>query len=462
MNGQILIVDDVATNRVVYRARLAAAFYEPLLASDGAGCLSIAQDVQPDLILLDLNLPDIPGTEVLKRLRAAPRTRNIPVIVLTAARDCQARLAAFSAGADDVLTKPASEATLLARVRNLLRARGSADFPVAEELVASGLAETPHPYEPRATIALVSSSAEGGEGWLRDLASQTRDRLMVMSRSQALAEAGAGTSGSKVPDVFVIHDDVGGLTGSLRLLSELKSHAATRHSAVCLMGSPQDGDGSAIAFDLGADDVVDPAITSQELVLRMRSLLRRKRLHDRQRASVQDNLRLAMIDPLTGLHNRRYAMPRLGGIAAESEKEGVEFAVMVVDLDNFKQVNDQFGHAVGDHVLMEVAQRLTANLRENDLLARIGGEEFLVVLPSTPMKQARRVAERLCEAVEELPICLASGQFLTVTVSIGVAVSGLGPNRDHRVEALVEQADLALLESKKAGRNQVTYRLTAA
>ena len=136
---------------------------------------------------------------------------------------------------------------------------------------------------------------------------------------------------------------------------------------------------------------------------------------------------------------------------------------MVVDLDRFKQVNDQHGHAAGDQVLVEVAHRLTANLRDSDLLARIGGEEFLVVLPESSMTDARRVAERLCEAVEERPIQLhSSAEALTVTVSIGVAVSSGRIKGAGAINAVVEQADLALLESKGAGRNQVTFRLSAA
>jgi two-component system, cell cycle response regulator len=463
MNGRILIVDDVATNRIVYRARLAAAFYEPLLAADGASCLSLARSEQPDLILLDLTLPDIMGSEVLKRLRSAPQTRDIPVIVLTAARDCEARLSAFSAGADDVLTKPASDAILLSRVRNLLRSRGDADLSVAGQMPGMGFAEPPASFERGATIALVAARADAGLQWRRDLQGQTRDKVVIMSRSQALAEGGLGDgAGSDVPDVFIIHDDIGGASNALRLLSELKSHAATRHSAVCVVSPSDDGDSAAMAFDLGADDVVEPGISGRELALRVRNLMRRKRQGDRQRASVHDSLRLALIDPLTGLHNRRYAMPRLSAIATQADAEDVDFAVMVVDLDKFKQVNDLFGHAAGDQVLVEVANRLTNNLRMTDLLARIGGEEFLVVLPRTEMAEARQVAERLCAAVEELPVRLPSGQVLTVTVSIGVAVSAGGRCRTEQVDRLVEQADLALLESKTSGRNQVTFRLTAA
>ena len=146
-------------------------------------------------------------------------------------------------------------------------------------------------------------------------------------------------------------------------------------------------------------------------------------------------MRLAMIDPLTGLYNRRYAMPELATIAARAAETGSPFAVMVVDLDRFKLVNDKHGHGAGDQVLVEVSRRLTANLRASDLLARIGGEEFLVALPDAGMPLARTVAERLCQAIEERPIRLASGIGLTVTVSIGVAVSdgardaGLGRRR---------------------------------
>jgi two-component system cell cycle response regulator len=135
---------------------------------------------------------------------------------------------------------------------------------------------------------------------------------------------------------------------------------------------------------------------------------------------------------------------------------------MVMDLDRFKQVNDLYGHAAGDQVLVEVAHRLTVNLRDTDVLARIGGEEFLAILPRTGMATARRVAERLCQVMDDRPIRLASGEELRVTVSIGVAVAGTSGEDSFGVEGLVEQADLALLESKGAGRNQVTYRLSAA
>ena len=299
--------------------------------------------------------------------------------------------------------------------------------------------------------------SDGSDPLWTQLAGKVRDRLVTLSRREALADLSTGRA-----EVFILHDDGRDPSGTLRFLSELKSHQATRHSAVCVVGPAGEGDEAAMAFDLGADDAVGPGVTAEELALRTRGLLRRKRQSDRQRARMQDGLRMAMLDPLTGLYNRRCAAPQLAAIAARSREEGSQFAVMVMDLDRFKQVNDEYGHAAGDQVLVEVARRLTANLRDTDVLARIGGEEFLAILPQSSMAVARRVAERLCQMMDDQPIRLLSGEALRVTVSIGVAVAGAGGEDSYAIEGLVEQADLALLESKGAGRNQVTYRLSAA
>ena len=458
MSGRILVIDDVAANRIVLQAHLAAACYDPVLASDGAACLALAQaapDLRPDLILLDLDLPDLPGPEVLRRLRSDPASREIPVIGMTAGEDAALRLEAFAAGADDVITRPACDRLLMARVRNLLRGRD--ELAAEAGLAGAGLAEPPSVFEAAGTIAFVSSQPGGAAALLASLSGHLRDRLVLLSPTEALDEAAASAA-----DVFLIALAPGETAWGLRLLSDLKSRLATRHASVLVTGmNPVEGE-VAMAFDLGADDAVGAAVPVDELALRLRALLRRKQARDRRRVRVTNGLRLALIDPLTGLYNRRHAGPALRAIAARADEGDSGYAVMVVDLDRFKTVNDQHGHTAGDLVLVEVARRLRTNLRDGDLLARIGGEEFLIALPASTMAEARQVADRLCQAIQEAPFRLASDQRLAVTVSIGVAVSLPGPGARPTVDAVVEAADQALLDAKGAGRNQVTFRQSAA
>lgn len=467
MYGRILIVDDVATNRIIYKVKMGDAFYQPLLAVDGKSCLSVAQTEHPDLILLDLNLPDISGIEVIKLLRADPLTSMIPVVVLTACKDIELQLAALSAGADDVMTKPVPDQVLLSRVRNLLRAHGenglvSSTWGMPAHVVL-GLDEAPATFERSGTVAIVTPHKEQSLLLKHEMQGLMRDKLVLMSRDEAMAIAPSETSETRgVPDVFLISADIDGTEGGLRLMSELKCRPATRHAVVCIITSGENIALPAVAYDLGADDVVSTQTSARELVLRIRILLRRKRKDDLMRATVEDGLRLAVIDPLTGIYNRRYALPRLVGIATQASQAETEFAVMVVDLDRFKSVNDRFGHAAGDAVLVEVARRLSENLRMSDLLARIGGEEFLVALPDTSFADAELVAARLCAVIGDTNVALPSGETLKITASIGVALGTGAQHHSEDVNVLIERADQALMHSKHAGRNQVTFHLSAA
>ena len=465
MAGRILIVDAVATNRIVLKVKLSAACYETSFALEAATCLAEARTRTPDLILLASTLPDLDGGDLLRQLRGDPATRDIPVVIILPQADTEATLTALRAGADDVLARPLDDQVLLARLRGLLRAREGAQElafgDAAREAV--GFAEASEGFATQGAIALVMERPETALRWRKDLAAHLSDRVVAMARDDALAEAAAGCS--RAPDVYVIEAEPGAGSAGLRLLSDLRSRAGSRRSAICMVLPETSGPAAAIAFDLGADDLVSASVDPREMALRLRRLLVHKRRTDRMRATIEDGLRLAVIDPLTGLHNRRYALAQVGRIADAARVSPEGYAVLAIDLDRFKKVNDIWGHAAGDAVLVEVARRLSAGLRSTDLLARMGGEEFLVVLPDTGLAEARQIAERLCRSVESPPIALPACGTLAVTVSIGLAVAGGLPDRGDGaapVSAIIDRADRALLTAKAGGRNQVTICRTAA
>ena len=381
MTGRILIVDDVATNRIVMKVKLAEACYAVEQADNGTAALQAARENSPDLIILDVLMPDMSGLEVCRRLKEDARTADIPVLLVTALSDRASKMAGLEAGADDFLTKPVDEVTLLARVRSLIRARETvrelhergeygADHGFAEAMTGFEIKSRP------GRIWLVAPGKTGAVVWKTALDDKVGGDVRVVPRETALAEFAAGDG--EGADVFVISADLAERNEGLRLLSDLRSRPATRHAATLMVLPKATRSGQQSRSISGPSDILYAPVDTQELAIRIRSQLGRKRQADKLRASLRAGLELAVTDSLTGLYNRRYGLYRLAQMIGAAEN-GV--AVMMLDVDHFKGINDRHGHAAGDEVLRRLGRRLRAELRYGDLLARIGGEEFLVALP---------------------------------------------------------------------------------
>jgi two-component system cell cycle response regulator len=212
-----------------------------------------------------------------------------------------------------------------------------------------------------------------------------------------------------------------------------------------------DTERAAIALDLGASDILYAPVDTQELAIRIRAQLDRKRQGRQAARQRPRGLELAVTDSLTGLHNRRYGLYRLQQMMA---RPGKGVAVMMLDLDHFKAVNDQHGHAAGDEVLRRLSQRLRAELRTGDLLARIGGEELLVALADTDYATAHDCAERLRHRIAEAPFAVGDGgPSIAVTMSVGLALAD--NSAMETAEAVIARADRALYTAKSLGRDRV-------
>ena len=169
-------------------------------------------------------------------------------------------------------------------------------------------------------------------------------------------------------------------------------------------------------------------------------------------------LRSGFTDVLTGWNNRRYLIVRLVEELARARREGSRLSCLMLDIDRFKRVNDSWGHAAGDAVLKELAQRIDAQVRASDVAARYGGEEFIVLLPDTDVDAAEKLAERIRCAIAASPIDLPCGESVTITASIGIAEVSPQPADDDLKtlgDSLIARADVALYAAKSAGRDQV-------
>jgi two-component system cell cycle response regulator len=203
-------------------------------------------------------------------------------------------------------------------------------------------------------------------------------------------------------------------------------------------------------MEAGADDYLVKPFDPQELKVRIRAGQRIVELEAQLQAVQEELRRQSMTDPLTGILNRRAVLERLEAEISRAGRENTSLGLGIVDLDHFKQVNDTFGHLAGDDVLKESVRRVRGSLRAYDVFGRVGGEEFLVVLPGTPLSGAKGVAERLRKAISQSPVSTHKG-LVRVTASLGVTVWTVREG----VDSLIERADRALYMAKAKGRNRV-------
>jgi two-component system, cell cycle response regulator len=452
MTARILVVDDLEPNRKLLKTRLSVEYFEVLTAANGPQALAICETGGCDIVLLDVMMPDMDGIEVCRRLRSASATAHLPIVLVTALDRPADRVRGLEAGADDFLTKPVDGVALVARVRSLARLKFSIDELRGRAAhSAAGTVEWVEALRPdapvRGRVLLVDHQRSSFERIVNAL-SPHHDVIQIDEPSQALATACEANV-----DLMVVTLGLGAFDG-LRLCSRARSHEPTRNLPILLIADRDDRQTVLRGLELGVNDYLSRPIDRNELLARVRTNVRQKRYADRLRLSVQQSMEMALHDPLTGLNNRRSFERRLPAMIETARQLGASLTMMILDIDYFKRVNDTFGHDAGDWVLKGFAAKMRENVRSADLLCRLGGEEFVVVMPGADAAHASQIAERARRTIEsaEFSIGAADGP-ISITVSIGLAEW----RSDCDSNELYRRADRALYLSKSAGRNRVTH-----
>ena len=496
----ILIIDDDPVITFLLRSFLEKAGYRCLVARDGE---SAWQVLSPDvsLVLLDIMMPGQNGPEILRRMRLDPMLADIPVIFVTGRTDAATRIQCLAMGAVGFVVKPFHAKDVLSQVRQALERTESAD-EVAEE-------DEVDPLEAALETEFAPTSAGAGNGGA-ELSVTDLESMPVSQLLRSLLAERRGTRRSLashrrlVSALFRLHQamsegespralaqSIVGLTpkalratraeiwvpsdGVLQRLAALPADREGTGDAAATL--PLDGDDApaqvwrdwltvergegtseidvhyplTVGTDrIGVMSLRFPAANRPseslssffcaEAALALDSAIRFERAQSE-----------ALTDPLTGAYNRRFLEARLAEEMRRASKLGYPTSLMFIDLDRFKEVNDTYGHDVGDQLLRNVASLLRSELRAVDVVARFGGDEFVIVLPETDRNGSMRVALRLQEALarrglEGLP------EGADVTFTVGTATS---PEDGLRPSDLLVSADSAMLRGKRGGRNRI-------
>jgi two-component system cell cycle response regulator len=453
---RVLIAEDSVVARKLLERNLQQMGYEVVAAEDGAKAWAAYQQAPTPIVITDWEMPHLNGVELCRAIRQHPTEHYTYLMMLTARGQKEDKLQALDAGADAFLSKPLDIAELQANLRVAERIlQAEADLQAQkrqlqdlnEELVSQNeqLQQSYRLVEyanrrfselfENVPIACFTVDIEGSiREW--NLAAQ---QLYGYTKEEVLHQpfytrVFRGASASKMHEILqrVIQGSVMAGIESEDYDSEGNLHYVLR--SVFPIRNPN-------------REVVGAIVSVVDVTYRVEYENQLKALNQKLQS-------LAVTDGLTGLHNHRAFQDYLEEQFQTAMRNKQPLALILMDVDHFKQYNDTYGHQAGDEVLRQVARILSAHVREGDFVARYGGEEFVIVLPRTDSESAVAVAERLRRAVES-----AEWQLRPVTGSFGVAC--IRPDMETRQE-LIEAADQALYQAKKNGRNRVevwNYRL---
>jgi len=442
MSANVLIVDDLDTNIKVLEAKILKEYYIAYTAKSAKEAFGILEKHKIDVILLDCMMPEMDGFEACKIIKSSPKTMHIPVVIVTALSDVEDKIKGLEAGADEFLTKPVNDSALFARLKSLssmktaideliLRNKTNADFGVPQTSLEHDFSES--------KVLMLNDDLVQSKN-ISDIISPLTTNIKVASDPNEMKQV---MSDSFVPDLVIISCQMED-QDPLRMLSALKNNNFAKYSSVMMLSEEDTMPVVLRALDLGASEYIILPVESNELMARIRTQLHRKYYTDMLRNHIENSVSLSVRDPLSGLYNRRYFDMHLGRLISRAREEGGALYAMMLDIDNFKAINDQYGHHAGDEVIKSMAYHILKNIPITDLAARYGGEEFIILIYH-PQKDIKLIAEELRQS-----IAYAKMQH-PVTISIGVSAL---ESSDSEM-SLISRADKALYQAKQSGKNKV-------
>lgn len=464
---KILVVDDDAVARNIVKDILFSEGYEVIEAKNGKEAIRKVVVSKPDLILLDLVMPELDGFDVCRKLREDMENLAIPIIIFSSKAEKDDILKGLEVGANDYIVKPVEPFELKARIKAHLRLKGLYDDANAEKRDLMTLLEISRAVSSTLRSRDILYTIVKNVGEIIEVA---RCSIVKIGKKDGVGYVLTTYENPNIKDLPIELDKYPEIKKAL----EVKSTVIVDdiHSDP-LMSNIKD-----TLKDLNFSSLlVVPIIVREEVVgtLFLRTSRREKSFTPREVRLCQiianlsanalanahifesmelSNLeleRLAITDGLTGAFNHRYFRGRLDEEFDRAKRYTTPLSCIMLDIDYFKNINDAFGHGQGDIVLREITDVIKNNVRKTDMVARYGGEEFVIILPQTDREGSFVQAERIRNAVKGYR-CSGGDRCIMVTVSLGVSTF---PSQDiKKADDLVGMADNALYEAKNSGRNR--------
>jgi two-component system, cell cycle response regulator len=450
MTARVLVVDDIDFNVKLLDTKLKQEYYTVFVAYNGKEALVKAKETQPDIILMDIMMPEMDGFDATKILKADPDLGHIPIIMVTALNAQEDKVKGLECGADDFLTKPINDTALFARLRSLVRMKVMLDELRLRDKTSKELGVAQDKVDKRnslegANVLLIEDDVIQVEKIKKRLFNNKINVDVAETLEKIISSLDQKDYSLIIVSTLLLSTD------GLRLCSELRSHDKARNVPILIIVDENDERTLHKGLEMGVNDYLVSPVDLNELMARCTTQIRRKNYQDQLKDNYLATVTQSVTDGLTGLHNRRYFDTHFANMVSQAQSLGRNLSVIMVDIDHFKKVNDDYGHQAGDAVLKEVSRRLELGIRTSDMSSRFGGEEFVIVLPETNGESAGYVAERLRMIIEDVEFAIpVEPKQITCTASFGVA--SLRPG--DTAEGLIKRADTCLYKAKESGRNK--------
>ena len=447
MTATILVVDDLKKNTNLLSDKLFSEYYTVLNSDNAEDALEVLNNTNVDIVLLDPMVAGIDGFELCRQIKKKSHTTHIPIVMVTALAAIEDRIKGLEAGADEFLTKPINDTALFARVKSLVRMKAVIDELKLRNKINAELGNKKikvHKDFSSQKILLIDDDIVQANNIKSNLSSLFNE-IRIIHKSTDI-----DVLGSFIPDLIILSCQITE-ENPLRAIVYLKSKPYLKYTVFMMLAEEENASMVIKGMDIGINDYFIYPVDLNELHARVKTQLRRKIYQNDLQQELEKSVDLAIKDSLTGLFNRRYFDIHIDQLINKSRKSNKPLCLLMIDIDNFKKINDSYGHQCGDHALKDLADILKTSVRVTDLVSRYGGDEFSILISNVEIDMCNKIADIIRQKVENFVFNIGDNQTIKSTISVGVVQY----NNKESAQEFISRGDKALYKSKNTGRNKV-------